>query len=609
MAMPEQRLERDGFASRGLVAGASPIANMAHRRLLLLVSTLVLALVAAHEMAQPLAADGLDLLDFGFLALFFGLFAWITFGFLGALAGFFVTLRGRGTPDWTARGRLPDTLNAVLVPVYNEDIEAVCDRLAAMSASLAAENAANWFDFFLLSDSGAALEAAEVAAYLRLRDVSAARVFYRRRPENVARKPGNVADWLRRFGGAYPHMVVLDADSLMSGGAMIRLAVAMEDRPSVGLIQTVPTIINGRTFFARWHQFAATAYGSIASAGLQWWSGAEATFWGHNAIVRTRAFAESCGLPTLTGPEPFGGHILSHDMVEAALLRRRGWEVHMANLPQGSYEEFPPTLVDHSIRNRRWCQGNLQHVRLLHASGFHWVNRLQLLMGASAYLTSPLWLMLLVVGLIEPVRGHYLDALAVMPSGWLIALTVMLLLGPKLIAFGWLAADRQRRAAFGGLPRLVATMLIEVPLSTLVAPITMLSQTMAIIDIVRGRSAGWTPQRRDANGMTLGEALIVYRWHVAIGALFGLAMLADVDGAYWALPITVSLLLAPLTASITSRHDLGDWLQRHGLFVSPQPIDAAGVTGRVRQLSARHAVATWRRGPLRRGYDSRRARA
>jgi membrane glycosyltransferase len=169
----------------------------------------------------------------------------------------------------------------------------------------------------------------------------------------------------------------------MSGSAMVGMASIMETKPTVGLLQTVPNIIGADTFFQRWMQFSAYAYGPIASAGLLWWSGSEANFWGHNAIVRTRAFADCCGLPELPGKPPFGGLIQSHDMVEAALLRRRGWAVHMV-LIDGSYEEYPPTVIDHAIRDRRWAQGNLQHLRLLDATGFHWTSRLHLLIGASA---------------------------------------------------------------------------------------------------------------------------------------------------------------------------------------------------------------------------------
>lgn len=552
-----------------------PVEGVFERRLFLVLGSFLLGLLAAQEIGRPLAANGTDLVDAAFYLLFFGLFAWIAFGFLSAIAGFMVMLgAGPGMPRWLTRVRMPAKRTAVLLPIYNEDVDAVFGRLAAMTASVAAIRAEGLFDFFVLSDSHAEAEPRERAAFDRLRQASPSALYYRRREKNVARKPGNIADWLTRFGAAYECMIVLDADSLMSGAAMARLAAAMEERPNVGLIQTIPAVINGRTFFARWHQFAAVAYGSVASAGLQWWSGSEATFWGHNAIIRVKAFAECCGLPKLTGREPFGGHIMSHDMVEAGLLRRRGWAVHMVMLPEGSYEEFPPTLADHAVRDRRWCQGNLQHLRLLNLSGLHWVSRLQLLMGASAYLTSPLWLMLLTVGLIEPLRSHYAD-LASIPAVWLFVLTLIMLLGPKILALIWIGVDHDLRAAMGGTRKVLATIALEIPLSMLVAPITMLNQTMAIIDIARGRPSGWATQRREADGLAWRDALRQHRWHVLLGALFALAIAADLRGAWWTLPVAVSLIASPATAMLLSRRSAGDWLRRRGLFLTPQETGTA----------------------------------
>lgn len=570
LAMPEQSLRpADGITSLKARPVAIKVEGVLERRLFLVIGSLLLGLAATQEMMVPFAADGLGLAEAVLLLLFFSLYTWITFGFLSALAGLKVLLgNGPGLSRWFRELRLPRRRTAVLMPIYNEETEAVFARIARMSASIAGIGAEDLFDIFVLSDSRADMEAQEMAALRRVRADSRVRIYYRRRTENIARKPGNIADWVRRFGGAYENMIVLDADSVMSGAAMALLASAMEARPGIGLIQTIPTIVNARTFFARWHQFAATAYGPAASAGLQWWSGTEATFWGHNAIVRVRAFAESCGLPRLSGPEPFGGHVLSHDMVEAALLRRAGWSVHMVSLPEGSHEEYPPTIADHSVRDRRWCQGNLQHLRLLGVGGFHWVSRLQLLMGASAYLTSPLWMLMLLFGILAGLGGSH-ASFPVAPAPWLIALTALLLLGPKLIALAWLWVDDGLRASLGGARKVAATVAIEVPLSMLVAPITMVNQTMAIVDILRGRPVGWMPQRRDADGMALRDALILCRLHVAIGAALLVPLLLGVGVSVWTVPVALGLLAAPLTAMFSSRVDVGDWFAARGLFNVP----------------------------------------
>ena len=542
--------------------------GLRQRRLFMVAGAALIGATCARAMATPFFADGIGPIDAGFFLLFFGLFAWIAFGFLNSMAGFFVLLgTGPGLPPSLARARLPERRTAVLLPIYNEDVDAVFARLATMTSSIDRLGLAPLFDFFVLSDSAPTAEPAEFRAWAALAERSVCPVYYRRRRENVARKPGNIADWVTRFGGAYEHMIVLDADSLMSGVAMARLAAVMEANPGVGLIQTIPEVREARTLFARWQQFASALYGPIASAGLTWWSGSEATFWGHNAIIRVRAFAESCGLPDLRGAEPMGGQVMSHDMVEAAMLRRRGWAVHMAMLPSGSYEEFPPTLSDHAVRDRRWCQGNLQHLRLLNSGGFHWINRLQLFMGASAYLTSPMWLLLLTMTIAQGVG--LVASPAFSPSGWPLALTALLLFSPKLLAFAWLMIDQRRQASLGGVNQIVRSMAVEIPLSILVAPITMLAQTMAVIDIVRGRASGWRPQRRDADGIPILRAMIDYIPHVMVGLAFAILLtMADRDVSLWLMPVVASLLLAPVITSITSRQDIGDWLARKGVFAA-----------------------------------------
>ena len=227
------------------------------------------------------------------------------------------------------------------------------------------------------------------------------RLFYRRRADNSGRKAGNIADWVRAFGGAYENMVVLDADSTMAGETLLRMVDAMERNPGVGLIQTAPTIIKARTIFARVSQYSVRLYGRVAAAGLAYWTGSESSYWGHNAIIRTRAFAACCGLPELPGKPPFGGHVLSHDFVEAALMRRNGWGVHIAPRLPGSYEEGPPSLPDSDKRDRRWCQGNLQYWPFIKMPGLKPVSRFQLFFAMLMFLASPAWIGMLVFGAID----------------------------------------------------------------------------------------------------------------------------------------------------------------------------------------------------------------
>jgi membrane glycosyltransferase len=557
IAMPLQDFDR-APAAIGLPRSNALLA----RRVVLVAGSAAIGLGASFGIAYPLSIDGFDLIDQAITLISLSLFGWIGFGFLNALIGFLSLVGGRRA---AGRAGLPTRPVAVLVPIYNEDVSALSARLARMMRDLANAGAGGLFDFFVLSDSSAGAETAERAACRLLRRSGGPALYYRRRPINHERKPGNIADWVRRFGGGYEAMLILDADSIMSADAILRLAATLESDPRVGLIQTNPMLIGGRTLFARWQQFAAALYGPVSTAGLAWWSGDEATFWGHNAIVRIRAFAESCGLPRLSGPEPLGGHIMSHDMVEAGLLRRRGWATRLMVLDEGSYEECPPTMIDHAVRDRRWCQGNLQHLRLLDVAGLHWVSRLQLLMGASAYLTAPLWMMLLLLGELQRFRTQTPVADLGTPM-WLIALTVALLFGPKLLGVAWAVADRARAERLGGRRSIAASVAADIPLSIVAAPMIMASQCLAIADIAAGRPSGWLPQRRDTDGIRLIEALDYYRWHMLLGLGFWLSALSGSGGALWQLPVALGLLAAPFLAAATSRTDYGASAWRWGVF-------------------------------------------
>ncbi|EQA97160.1 glucans biosynthesis glucosyltransferase MdoH [Sphingobium indicum] len=543
------------------------------RRTLVVLLALLPASMAAHEMRRSIGLDGISAWEGVYLALFIPLFAWIAFGFATSLIGFLLLTMGRGQSVRPYRARSTPPLRgrtAVLLPVCNEDFRGVLGRLSIMERSLAQVMGGERFEFFILSDSNAENGEIERTAYLKMRRGFSRPVHYRRRALNVGRKPGNIAEWVERFGGAYDYMIVLDADSVMSGQTMARLASDMERHPHVGLIQTVPSIVGASTFFARWQQFASRLFGPISAAGMIWWSGSEGMFWGHNAILRTRAFAQSCGLPELPGRAPFGGHIMSHDMVEAALLRRRGWDVHIV-MADDSFEEFPPSLPDLATRDRRWCQGNIQHVPLLSKiRGMHPVSKFQLFVGASAYCTSPLWLALMLVVLGGAAAGVWPPS-AILPAGGLLALTAVLLFGPKLLALLWALADPARRIGFGGGVRMVRGVIADIALSILMAPISMLTQTINLFGILMGRKSSWNGQTRDRDGMAILPAIWLFKWHILLGA--GLTLLAIRSGTSlgWIAPVAAGLVLAPFFAAFTARKDLGSHVAKSGLFQVAEP--------------------------------------
>jgi len=538
--------------------------------------------------------------------LFLSLFAWVALSFSSALSGFFVMLRGgekRLGIDPGAPVPGLSTRTALLMPVYNEQPERVMAGLQAVHESLAALGVGERFDIFILSDTTEAdAWVAEEAAFLALRRRTGdhERIFYRRRPKNTERKSGNIAEWVGRFGAAYPHMVVLDADSVMDGDTVVRIVAAMERHPDVGLIQTLPLIVNGSSLFARMQQFAGRVYGPLIAHGIAWWHGAEGNYWGHNAVIRTRAFAERAGLPHLRGRKPFGGHIMSHDFVEAALMRRGGWAIHMVPSLRGSYEESPPSLADLAVRDRRWCQGNLQHAGVLPARGLHPVSRLHLLMGIGSYVTAPLWLGFLVFGVLSSLEARFARP-DYFPSGrtlfpdwpvvdpvrakWLFIITMALLLVPKLLAWSAMQFRAAERRGAGGPVRSFLSMLLETVLAGLLAPVTMLTQSADVASVLLGRDSGWNAQRRDDGGLAPGGVARMYWRHTLFGLAFGAAAyLVSPFLALWMSPVVLGLALSIPLADGTGRRGAAQRLRGFGLLLIPEERDPPAVLTRAGQV-------------------------
>ena len=609
LAMPAQPLHARGARVRP--ASSSP-GRMGWRRALVLGGAVGVTLVAAHQMYLVLGVGGLTLLEGVILALFVVLFAWIALALVSALCGFASLLAGGGRRLDPAGSPLPKLAarTALLMPCYNEQPARVMAALQVIHGDLSRLGALPAFDLFILSDTtDPDIWIAEEAAFLSLRDRTGddGRIFYRRRAENIERKAGNIADWVRRFGGGYAQFLILDADSVMTGETIIRLAGILERNPGMGLVQTLPVIVGGETLFARLQQFAGRAYGPLIAHGIAWWHGAEGNYWGHNAMIRTAAFAAHAGLPTLRGRKPFGGHIMSHDFVEAALLRRGGWAVHMEPGLPGSYEESPPALADIAVRDRRWCQGNLQHLKVIAAHGLHPVSRLHLAMGIGSYVTAPLWLLFLVTGILISLQARFVlpdyfpagpslfplwPAVDPVRSMWVFIGTVAVLLGPKLLACAALLL--RERQAFGGALRALAGVGIETVLAGLIAPVAMLTQSAAVVSILAGRDGGWQPQRRDDGGIPFAQTARRYRGHTAVGLVLGLASyLVSPSLLLWMSPVVLGLALAIPMAAWTAGRGPGQALRRLGLLRIPEEEAPPAVLAEAERLQSELATSAF----------------
>ena len=583
LQMPVQSLREGRLTERPLPSAPS---GMVWRRAFIVSTSALLTLVATYQIWWLLRVGGIDLLEGLLLLVFVPLFAWIVQSFASSLAGFaLVLMRRPARLGIDPRAPLPAlrARTALLMPTYNEDPERLFAGLQAIHESLTATGRGDHFELFVLSDTrDADIHRREMIAFERLRATfPQAHLYYRRRDDNRERKAGNIADWVRCWGGAYPQFLILDADSLMTGDTLVRLAAAMEGNDDVALVQTLPVIVNGATVFARMQQFSGRMYGPVIAHGVAWWHGAESNYWGHNALIRTAAFAAHGGLPELQGTTPFRGAVLSHDFVEAALIRRGGWALHMVPTLEGSYEEGPPTLTDMLVRDRRWCQGNLQHGGVLPARGLHWVSRWHLLIGIGHYLTAPLWAMLVLIGLAIPLQhGAFIDGVS--PAEYWMAiddgrflgvfiLTMVLLFAPKV--FGYIAtlADARMRRGCGGALRGFVSLLIENVFAALMAPVTMYVQSRGVAEVLAGRDSGWDAQRRDDGRQTWADLWRNYRGTTVLGILMGIGAWWMSPGlALWMSPMIVGLAGSIPIIRLTSSRKIGLAMRRAGLFATPE---------------------------------------
>ena len=573
------------------------IGEARRRRLLLMVLVLIPSIVASGFMLSVLPHQGRSWMEVAIVAFFGALFGWISIGFWTAIFGFFTLVRRRRSfaitnlppppPDFAPGGR-----TAVVMPICEEPVERVFGGLRAIHASLARTGALEHFDFFVLSDSASSdVSIAEEAAWLSwCRAVNGfGRIFYRRRRVRVRRKSGNVADFCRRWGAQYRYMIMLDADSIMAGEALVRLVHMMEQRPDAGMIQTAPTAVNRRSLFARVQQFSSRVYGPMFAAGLHFWQLGDGQYWGHNAIIRVAPFMAHCGLPKLPGTPPLGGEILSHDFVEAALMGRAGWTLWLAYDLGGSYEEVPSTLLEEMKRDRRWCQGNLQHLRLLFSEGLFGAHRALFVNGVLSYVSALLWFTFLVLSTAEAILDvmrepdYFPHGASLFPEwpiwrpDWalaLLAVTGTILFLPKLLSIGLIVFRSRESRLFGGAARLTLSVLFEIVLSSLLAPIRMTFHSRFVVQNLLGRTVGWRSQGREDAETSWREALRHHWIDTLVASAWGSGLyLMNPDYFWWVTPIVGALILSVPTSVLASRVSLGARARRWGLFLIPEEVD------------------------------------
>ncbi|WP_406721365.1 MULTISPECIES: glucans biosynthesis glucosyltransferase MdoH [Thioclava] len=533
------------------------------------------------------SADGLDVFDVVRAVLILISTLWLAWGAVQALIG--LTTRAK-PPKYDANAPI-EGRTVILMPVYNEDPLYTFTRLAAMDASLqdaqARAGTSAEVHFAILSDTRNDLTARreeQLFAKLVAERNGMGRYYYRRRENNTGKKAGNIEDFITRSGGAYDFALILDADSLMEGETILQMARRMEAEPRLGLLQTLPKVIRARSHFGRAMQFSAAFFSPVFARGLAMMQGRTGPFWGHNAMVRTRAFAECCGLPTLRGKPPFGGHVMSHDYVEAALLARGGWIVRLDDDLEGSFEEGPENIVDHAKRDRRWCQGNLQHSRVINAPGLRMWSRFVFAQGIMAYIAPLFWLAFILASIgamafVAPPNyfpepnwpfPYFPPSEASKAIGLFIGIIGLLLLPKMLIAArAWLDGTAR---GFGGGANALAGTVCELLISSVNAPILLMFSTRSVLQVLFGADGGWPTNNRGDGTLGFRDGFKASWWIVLIGALGLWATWVYAPGLFWWLsPVGIPMILAPFIISMTSRTAKGN------LFGTPTEYHAAPI--------------------------------
>ncbi|MGI4779587.1 MAG: glucans biosynthesis glucosyltransferase MdoH [Janthinobacterium lividum] len=567
-------------------AAELPWQRAAKQRRLVFMALALVSTVLASTLFAGVQPDYDNVwLEYGQIGLYGLLSGWVVTGFVTALMGFYVSVRGDkhslSAKQVVGHPMNPEARTAIIMPICNEDVATVFAGLRATCESVAATGHAKHFDVFVLSDSYApATAAAERAAWEDLRMALAespnqpqVEVYYRLRTRRTHRKAGNVADFCRRWGKDYRYMVVLDADSVMSGDCLTSMVKLMEANPTAGIIQTATQAIGHVTLHARAQQFASRVTGRLFTLGMQFWQLGESHYWGHNAIIRVQPFMEHCALAPVKGTGGMSGGIMSHDFVEAALMRRAGYHVWLCADLVGSYEQQPPDLLSELQRDRRWCQGNLQNARLMAEPGLHPVHRAMFVTGTMAYASAPLWLAFLTLGTALWLSGSSIvsnwNVLPMELAGlWL--WTLILLFLPRILGITAVMMRGEQRQ-YGGLRGLLKSSALESALAIVQAPVRMLAHSLFVIVALTGIKLDWKSPPREAAAVP---------WRIAFNQLAPMSLvvcvlavgiaLIDPSALIWLMPVGLPLLLAiPLTV-LTSQIALGTTLRDRGFLLVPE---------------------------------------
>ncbi|TNM61742.1 glucans biosynthesis glucosyltransferase MdoH [Aliirhizobium smilacinae] len=603
-----------GFERDGVHSGRTPPEHpfrytglrVTQRRAIVLILNLATIAALGYGLFRLLSPGGIDVFEAIMLLGFLLAMPWTVLGFWNAIIGLMLQ-HGPGDPARSVypfypqgeydRPRVLSSRTALTLFLRNEDPLPALARLEAMTASLKATGLERHFRVFVLSDTSdevvAKVELAGFARFVETVDLAPEnRPVYRRRAINTGYKAGNIHDFLDEHGGDYDFFLPLDSDSVMSGDAIVRLAAAMEARPEIGIMQSLVVGTPATSGFARMFQFGMRHGMRAFTMGAAWWNADCGPYWGHNALIRTAAFQGHCRLPVLPGSPPLGGHVLSHDQLEAAYMRRGGYEVRVLPIETQSYEANPPTFPDFAKRDLRWCQGNMQYWRFLFEPRLKLLSRFQVLQAILMYIAPPAWIAATFAAAWKAMSAGF-DPTYLQLGLSLFGVIFFMSIAPKLAGMIDVCLTRGAVRSYGGPLRFGLSAIIEILASMLMAPIIAVYVSVFLLGLPFGRCMAWSGQNRDRLGVSFLSALKTMGLQTVIGVSLAVILLfgAGATAFLWALPMVAGLCLAIPFTMLTASKSFGRWTTRLGLFAIPEE----GRMPRILSPLVPHAARHWRR--------------
>lgn len=580
--------------------------SIGKRRAIVLALNVGTITALGYGLFRILSPGGIDLLEAVMLFGFVMAMPWTVLGFWNAVIGLMLQ-HGPGDPARSiypfyakgerSRPRVLSSRTALTLFLRNEDPLPALLRLKGMAESLKATGLERHFRFFVLSDTSdetiAKAEAAGFDEFVQAIGLPAeSRPIYRRRAENTGYKAGNIHDFLVEYGSDYDFFLPLDSDSVMSGDAIIRLVAAMEARPEIGIMQSLVVGMPATSGFARMFQFGMRHGMRAFTMGAAWWNADCGPYWGHNALIRTAAFLAHCRLPVLPGSPPLGGHVLSHDQLEAAYMRRGGYEVRVLPIETQSYEANPPTFPDFAKRDLRWCQGNMQYWRFLFEPGLKTLSRFQVLQAILMYVAPPAWIAATFAAAWKGLSMGF-DPTYLRLGLSLFAVIFFMSIAPKLAGMIDVCLTKGAVRSYGGPLRFGFSAVVEILASMLMAPIIAVYVSVFLLGLPFGRCVAWSGQNRDRLGVSFPSALRTMGLQTVIGITLAIVLLlgAGATALLWTLPMVAGLCLAIPFTMLTASRSFGRWTTRLGLFAVPEE----GRMPRILSPLVPHAARRWRR--------------